>query len=276
MSARFVVARNPDPDSTLPYLVRLPVDGGPLLLKAKEPWPRTSKVYCHPADEWPAAAEVVDDVGVRSCVRRGTAIDLVLDRGRENRSQFVFVRMAGGREGIFWQSARTAAKSRPGVRIPRRRASGVRALDIVADTRERYAYRFAGQQATVSRRALHAGDYGIVSGEELVAAVERKSVDDLAHSLVDGSLAFVLADLAALPRAAVVVEAPYAALFKLAFVQAGFVADLLARVQVRYPAVPIVFCGSRPLAEEWTYRFLGAATAELVENRPDTEDGTDD
>jgi hypothetical protein len=25
--------------------------------------------------------------------------------------------------------------------------------------------------------------------------------------------------------------------------------------------VPIVFCDTRPLAEEWTYRFLGAALA---------------
>jgi len=33
------------------------------------------------------------------------------------------------------------------------------------------------------------------------------------------------------------------------------------RVQVRYPNVPIVFCDTRPLAEEWTFRFLGAALA---------------
>ncbi|HEX6195209.1 MAG TPA: histone-like nucleoid-structuring protein Lsr2, partial [Jiangellaceae bacterium] len=28
-----------------------------------------------------------------------------------------------------------------------------------------------------------------------------------------------------------------------------------------YPTVPIVFCETRRLAEEWTYRFLGAALA---------------
>jgi hypothetical protein len=37
------------------------------------------------------------------------------------------------------------------------------------------------------------------------------------------------------------------------------VADGLAELQVCYPNVPIVHCGSRKLAEEWTYRFLGAA-----------------
>ena len=30
---------------------------------------------------------------------------------------------------------------------------------------------------------------------------------------------------------------------------------------IRYPTVPITFCETRPLAEEWTYRFLGAALA---------------
>lgn len=32
-------------------------------------------------------------------------------------------------------------------------------------------------------------------------------------------------------------------------------------LQVRYPSVPIVFRDTRPLAEEWTFRFLGAALA---------------
>jgi hypothetical protein len=39
------------------------------------------------------------------------------------------------------------------------------------------------------------------------------------------------------------------------------VAELLATVQVRYRSVPIVFAETRPLAEQWTYRFLGAALA---------------
>ncbi|MBA3778529.1 MAG: hypothetical protein H0X16_04380 [Chloroflexi bacterium] len=34
----FVVARNPDPDSRLPYLVRLPIDGG-LILKVRDTCP---------------------------------------------------------------------------------------------------------------------------------------------------------------------------------------------------------------------------------------------
>jgi RimJ/RimL family protein N-acetyltransferase len=43
------------------------------------------------------------------------------------------------------------------------------------------------------------------------------------------------------------------------YVRGAMVADGLAELQVRYPSVPIVHCGSRKLAEEWTYRFLAAA-----------------
>ncbi|HSK23223.1 MAG TPA: ERCC4 domain-containing protein [Egicoccus sp.] len=264
MPARFIVARNPDDASSLPYLLRIPVAGPPLLLKARGVWPRTSKVFCHPLDVWPDDPDVVEEVDVRSCERRGRAVDLVLDRGREHRSQFVFVTLRGGREAVFWQTAKTAAAARPGVRIPSRRAAGIDDLEIVVDTRERYAYRFATQQASVRRAALRVGDYAVELDGAVVAAVERKSVADLVRRLVDGQLAFAMADLAALPRAAVVVDGRYADALKAEHVQPGFVADLLARVAVRFPSVPVVFAGSRKLAEEWTYRYLAAAYAEAI------------
>ena len=95
---------NHDPDSTLPYLVRLPLNDG-LVFRTSGTWPRTKALYCHPVGlgEWPDEPEVVERTRVRSCVRRGAAIDLVLERGRENRSQVVFT-TARGREMVFWQS----------------------------------------------------------------------------------------------------------------------------------------------------------------------------
>jgi hypothetical protein len=39
------------------------------------------------------------------------------------------------------------------------------------------------------------------------------------------------------------------------------VADSLAELQVRWPGVPIVFAETRPLAEEWVFRYLAAALA---------------
>ncbi|WP_220446879.1 Lsr2 family DNA-binding protein [Nonomuraea deserti] len=50
-------------------------------------------------------------------------------------------------------------------------------------------------------------------------------------------------------------------MFKLEHVRPAVVADGMAELQVAFPGVPIVFCESRQLAEEWTYRFLAAAYA---------------
>ena len=257
-----VIARNPEPDSTLPYLVRIPLGRHGIVVKTRETWPRTSKVYCHRADSWPADAEIVDRLPVRSISRRGAAIDLVLTRGRENRSQFVLTR-ARGREMIFWQSARTAKQARPQVSLPTAKAHG-QVLDIVVDVHERYAYGFSHQQATTHKAPLRAGDYAITDGDDVIAAVERKSVEDLSSTLLSGRMSYLMADLASLPRAAVVVEGGYSKIFKHPHVAGSVAADRLAEIQAQFPAIPIVFCETRPLAEEWTYRFLGAALAHLA------------
>jgi hypothetical protein len=257
----FEVATNPDADSTLPFLIRLPLPTGELVLKARDSWPRTAKVYCHRADQWPRDPEIVERVPIRSCQRRGVAIDLVLDRPRENRSQLVFTRIQGGREGIFWQTARTTRQARPGVRVPRLLAAGQTGLTILVDSRERYPYKFGQQQASTERQGLPTGDYAVQHDDKIIAVVERKSLADLVHRLIDGQLTYALADLATIPHAAVVVEDRYSGLFKLEHTQPGFVTEMLAALTVRYPTVPIHFAETRPLAEEWTYRFLGAALA---------------
>jgi len=59
----------------------------------------------------------------------------------------------------------------------------------------------------------------------------------------------------------VVIEDRYSNLFKLEYTRSGFATELLAALTVRYPTVPITFGETRPLAEEWTLRFLGAALA---------------
>jgi len=58
-----------------------------------------------------------------------------------------------------------------------------------------------------------------------------------------------------------VVEDRYSQVFKLDRIRPAVVADGLAELQVRWPGVPIVFCETRRLAEEWTYRYLAAAHA---------------
>jgi len=140
-----LIARNPDPDSRLPYLLLLPLAGG-MVFRTSGTWPRTSAVYCYPVpvEEWPDNPDIVERVGLRSCARRGAAIDVVLDRGRENRSQLVFTK-ARGRDAVFWQSPRTRRQARPNVTAPTARAAGIAELEITVDSHERYAYRFAGR-----------------------------------------------------------------------------------------------------------------------------------
>ena len=256
-----LIARNPDTESSLPYLLRLPIGDG-LVFRTKDTWPRTAALYCFPVpmEEWPDEPDMVERVTLRSCARRGAAIDVVADRAREQRSQIVFTN-ARGREMVFWQSPRTRKQARPDVRLPKARAAGIADLEIVVDAHERYAYHFAGQQVRTVRRGLPCGDYAVTAGGKLVAAVERKSLADLVSSLSNGRLRFALGELAALPRAAVVVEDRYSKVFSQDRLRPALVADGLAELQVRWPTIPIVFCETRKLAEEWTYRYLAAAHA---------------
>jgi ERCC4-type nuclease len=132
---------------------------------------------------------------------------------------------------------------------------------IVIDTRERYPFRFTGKAAQTKRVALAAGDYGVRAGEALIASVERKTFDNFAASLSDGTLAFQCQRLAELPAAAVVVEGKYSDLFRLEHVNGAWLADTLVRLQLRYPEIQVVFADSRKFAEDWTYRFLLSALA---------------
>ncbi|MDQ3768678.1 MAG: Lsr2 family protein [Actinomycetota bacterium] len=272
-----LIARNPDPDSSLPFLLWLPIGDG-LVFRTKDTWPRTTALYCHPvaATDWPAEPDIVERVPLRACARRGAAIDVVAHRSREHRSQIVFTR-ARGREMVFWQSPRTRKQARPDVRQPTARAAGIAELEILVDAHERYPYRFTRQQVRTVTRALACGDYATTCGGRLVAAVERKSLADLVSSLTGGRLRFALGELAALPRAAVVVEDRYSQVFALHRVAPAQVADGLAELQVRWPTIPIVFCETRKLAEEWTYRYLAAAHA-WAESEPTAlaRIGTDD
>lgn len=168
---------------------------------------------------------------------------------------------------IFWQSARTASQARPNVSVPTKRASG-HVLEILVDSHERYPWTFKNQQATTIRRALPAGDYGVEADGTLIASIERKSLPDLVGTLTGGKLRYLLAALADMPTSALVVEDRYSAIFKLDWVRPAVVAEGLAEAQVRFPVVPIVFCETRPLAQEWSYRFLGAALEHHLSDQP--------
>lgn len=255
----FLVARNPDTESKLPFLLAIPIDGG-LFLKARESWPRSARVYCHPLNEgWPNEPEILERVAIKVCRRRGAAIDLVLDRPQLARSQFVFTEVRG-RPAIFWQTQKTARAANPGARVPRRRT--ISALTIVVDTRERYPFRFSGREVETLRAALAAGDYAVGEVGNPIAVVERKTLENFVTCLSDGTMSFQMQRLGETPLAAVVVEGRYSELFRLQHVDPGWIADVLSRLNARYPDIQVTFADSRKFAEEWTYRFLASAAGD--------------
>ena len=74
--------------------------------------------------------------------------------------------------------------------------------------------------------------------------------------------------LSEVPLAAIVVEGRYPTLVQAEHAPGGWLADILARLQVRYPEVQVVFADSRRFAEEWTYRFLASALADASAPHP--------
>jgi hypothetical protein len=265
VTLELLIVRNPDTASSLPFLMRIPLGATDVILKVRDTWPRTSKVYCHRTDEWPDEPEVVERVALRSCVRRGASIDMHLDRARENRSQIVFAN-ARGRDVIFWQTARTAKQARPAVDVPTARAAGIDSIEILVDSHERYAWNFAKQRATTRKRPLVAGDYAVELDGAVIAAVERKSLDDLATTITTGRLRSMLTALADTPHAAVVVENRWSNVFQLTFVRPSAIAEAVAEALIRFPQIPIMFCETRQLAMEWSYRFFGAALWHAAED----------
>ena len=98
--------------------------------------------------------------------------------------------------------------------------------------------------------------------------MERKLLVDLVASLTGGKRRYRVGELAALPRAALVVEDRYSQMFKLDHVRPAVIVDRLAELHIRWPAVPVVFCETRGLAEEWTYRYLAAVEAWAITEHP--------
>jgi hypothetical protein len=131
-----LVAVNPRTVSSLPFLLLVPHGGGMLLATAGT-WPRERSLYCQPlpAWRWPRSPELVDRAGVLSCERRGSSIELVLNRRTRSRSRLVFT-TARGREMVFWQSAQVRGHYPERTALPASAAAGPAAMEIIADTRE--------------------------------------------------------------------------------------------------------------------------------------------
>jgi hypothetical protein len=116
---QLLIAR--DPRSATGYLLRLPLDGG-IVFRTPGTWPRGNALRCRPVplSEWPDDPEIVERADLRSCVKRGASIDLVLDRERQNRSRLV---LGATGDVTLWQSPNTSGRARSAARPPAARGA---------------------------------------------------------------------------------------------------------------------------------------------------------
>jgi hypothetical protein len=259
-----------------PFRIALEQDGRVLFaVRARSAWPAPGgQVFCLREREHDPAEplELVESVPVAALARVGAKLAVALERPRRRRCEFLSVTKTrkdgrGSFEQVFFrtESALRAHRSRGRVELAARAE-----LDLVIDARERYPWRFPG--ARVTRRELPAGDYALASGDRLLAVVERKTFANLLADV--GALRALhqaLAELASQPRAALVVEAQYGDFLDPARVRPwrpAHLARVLAEIAVIHPRLPLVFAGSRKLANHWALGWFTAVAADHAKGAP--------
>jgi DNA excision repair protein ERCC-4 len=150
-------------------------------------------------------------------------------------------------------------------------------LSIVIDTREQRPYSFAPEDATVLRRKLVTGDYSL-DGFEYLVAVERKSLEDYAASVIKNRARFLeeMKRMSSIRYRCVVVEG---SVDDVSLGEYGCTAhpnSIMGATQSLIVDfhVPVYFCGSRQSACWFTLSFL-QRVARCLEKMKDNEAYTD-
>ncbi len=269
MSAVWVVERTAS--RRFPFRVSIEQHGRLILaVRAQARWPGPGQqIFCLRERELDPAEplEPIERVPVAHLTRLGRKLALVLDRPNRKRCELLVVQKprrdaTGTYEQVFFrtESGIRAHRSRTRLEL----APPPAELTIVVDSAERYPWRFPG--AAIQRRKLAAGDYALLDGERTAAVVERKSYDNLLADVgAIQALHQQLADLASHPAAALVIEADYRDFLDPVRLggrwKPAHLARVLAELAALHPALPVVYAGTRKLANLWTYRFFGAVAA---------------
>jgi len=130
---------------------------------------------------------------------------------------------------------------------------------VVVDTREQEPYSFDPERIEVVRRALPAGDYSLQGMEHLVA-VERKSLDDFAQTVIRSRERFrkELLALQTCVSACVVVEASFQDVISGRYSSGAHpnsVVGSALSIIVDYN-IPVFFCSNRQAARLFVEEYL--------------------
>lgn len=253
-------------DERFPYCLSIVQDGKIILcLRVQERWPGTKgQIFCLSGDdeEWMRPRAEIERVPVVSLKRYGKRLAVILDRPRNKRCDFLFLKKPyktkeGEYEQIFWRTQQALRERRPKVKLTLR---GAESLQILVDSAERYPWRFPGCE--VERASLPVGDYALEGDYGFLSIVERKTFDNMLSEFGRMSTFHqILGELEAYPYHALVIEAAYADFLKpdrLKFYSPAFAAKVIGELHAMHPKLNIVFAGNRKLANEWTLRFFSA------------------
>jgi len=254
-----------------PYRIQIIQAGKPwLTLRVQDRWPGAGQnIFCLREKEAPDdVIGEVESVPILALQRRGPRISVVLDRARQKRCDFLaLVKQSskGTYEQIFWQTQQALRQRRSGARlVPTKSAD----FSVRIASEERYPWRFPGK--TVVRGRLAVGDYALLGDDDVLAVVERKTFDNLLADFgVMAALHQQLLELSACRNHSLVIEAPYEDFLtptKLHHFSATFCARAIAELYAAHPALRIVFCSNRKLANLWTQHFFTAVWAQAQQD----------
>ena len=251
-----------------PYKITIKQDKDILLsLLAQDRWPgQKGNIFCIRAnsDDSEGFTEV-ERVPIVSFNRFGKRISIVLDRAVEKRCDFIFlIKKYKTREGeyeqIFWKTQKAISENRPKLKLSTYYKGN---MDILIDVGERYFWRFPN--CNITKEKLPVGDYALKGRYGILAIVERKTFENLVSEF-SKMMAFhqQLGELTAYKNSALVIEANYSDFLKpekLKYYSPTFAVKAIAELYAYHPSLSIVFAGNRKLANEWTYRYFMAISA---------------
>ncbi|MFN3966338.1 MAG: ERCC4 domain-containing protein [Endomicrobiia bacterium] len=261
----FLVADN---NEKFPYRLYIEEEMNKFLqLRVQDRWPGPGKkIFCLPEGYCSIdnlkEIKPIESCGIVSVKRSGKKLNIILDRKKNKRCWFVFLKKEYKTkpgefyEQVFWVTQSSAKIRRPGAYIPQ--GSKKEPIFIVSDKREKYAYRFP--KAEVIKENLPVGDYGLKIDGKLIAIAERKTIDNLLHEIATYDvLKLQLQELNSFEYKAVVFEAPYSDFInpkKLKAYNASYISEIIADLFVSFPEIQFVFCDNRKIAAEWIYRWF--------------------
>lgn len=274
MTATWLVQRSAD--ARFPFRIAIEQDGRVLFaVRAKAAWPGAgTQVFCLREREVDLLEtfEDIERVPVAHLARLGRKLSVTLDRAQRKRCEFLILekpRKDGGvYEQVFFRTE-AAARAHKSSKYAELSTRGVEGMRVIVDSMERYPWNFP--DASVTRRKLPVGDYALLHEECPHAIVERKTLENLLGDLAElKGLHQQLAELAAWPHAALVVEAQYADFgnpAKIGKWPAAHLLRVLGELPALFPTVQCIFAGNRKLANVWTQRWFAAVHAAIRQPR---------